>query len=206
MDHKGIVRNYRSDIISSFQNYKRMAEKAVEQLSDTEFFAVIDPESNSVAVILKHIAGNLRSRWTDFLTTDGEKPDRHRDVEFELTADTRASIMSSWKSGWKTLFDTIEPLTEDDMARTVTIRGESHTVVEALNRQLTHYTYHIGQIVFLAKHLRSSDWKTLSIPRNRSEEFNRFLKEERLTGSSRMSSTEAALEFSSRPGKSDQRS
>src|SRR5262249_28765601 len=142
-----------------------------------EFFATIDTEANSIAVIVKHIAGNLRSRWRDFLTSDGEKPDRDRDTEFEMIADTRASLMQFWKTGWQTLFDNIEPLTVDDFSKTITIRGQAHTIVEAINRQLTHYSYHVGQIVLLAKHFKSADWKTLSVPKNRSTEFNQFLAE-----------------------------
>ncbi len=205
MDHKSIVTNYHSDVLRSFRSYKRMAERAIEQLDDNEFYRVIDPESNSVAVIVKHIAGNLNSRWRDFLTSDGEKPDRFRDTEFEvLQDDTRESLMNFWESGWQTLFNAVEPLTEDDLARTVTIRGEPHTVVEALNRQLTHYTYHIGQIVLLAKHLRSSKWQTLSVPRNRSEEFNRFLEEKRLSRRPQTAPTEAPFEFTSTVGPSDE--
>ena len=169
--------NYHADALSSFRNYKKLAERAIEQVSDEEFFAAIDEEANSIAVIVKHIAGNLRSRWSDFLTSDGEKPDRNRDTEFELIDDTRESLMKFWEDGWQTLFDAIEPLTPDDFSRTITIRGEPHTVVEAINRQLTHYSYHIGQIVFLAKHFRSSEWKTLSVPKNRSAEFNQYLAE-----------------------------
>ncbi len=205
MDHKSIVTNYLSDVLRSFRSYKRMAERAIEQLDDNEFYRVIDPESNSVAVIVKHIAGNLNSRWRDFLTSDGEKPDRFRDTEFEvLQNDTRESLMNFWESGWQTLFNAVEPLTEDDLARTVTIRGEPHTVVEALNRQLTHYTYHIGQIVLLAKHLRSSKWQTLSVPRNRSEEFNRFLEEKRLSRRPQTAPTETPFEFTSTVGPSDE--
>jgi len=172
---KTFIANYHTDALSSFRNYKKLAERAIEQVSDDEFFATIDEEANSIALIVKHIAGNLRSRWTDFLTTDGEKPDRHRDTEFEVIEDTRESLMRFWEEGWKTLFDAIEPLTEDDFSKTITIRGEPHTVVEAINRQLTHYSYHIGQIVFLAKHLRSKEWKNLSVPKNRSAEFNRYV-------------------------------
>ena len=164
---------YQSDVLQSFRNYRKLAERAIEQVSDDEFFRAIDDEANSIAVIVKHIAGNLRSRWTDFLTSDGEKPDRNRDTEFEMIGDTRESLMQFWDGGWNTLFNAIEPLTPDDFQRTVTIRGEPHTVVEAMNRQLTHYAYHIGQIVLLAKHFRSTEWKTLSVPRNRSAEFNR---------------------------------
>jgi hypothetical protein len=170
-----MIENYHSDSLTSFRNYKKLAERAIEQVSDDEFFATIDDEANSIALIVKHIAGNLRSRWTDFLTSDGEKADRNRDTEFEIIADTRESLMQYWESGWQTLFGAIEPLTPDDFSKTVTIRGEPHTIVEAINRQLTHYAYHVGQIVFLAKHFRSSDWKTLSVPKNRSAEFNQHV-------------------------------
>ena len=170
-----LISNYQADALQSFRNYKKLAERAIEQVSDDEFFAAIDNEANSIGVIVKHIAGNLRSRWTDFLTTDGEKPDRNRDTEFELIADTRETLMKYWEDGWKTLFDAIEPLTAEDLSRTITIRGEPHTVVEAMNRQLTHYAYHVGQIVLLAKHFRSAEWKTLSVPKNKSAEFNQYL-------------------------------
>ncbi len=190
-----IIKNYHSDALDSFRNYKKMAERAIEQVSDEEFFKTIDPESNSIAVIVKHIAGNLRSRWTDFLTSDGEKPDRNRDTEFELIEDTREPLMGSWKIGWQTLFEAIEPLTVDDFSKTVTIRGEPHTIAEALNRQMTHYAYHIGQIVFLAKHFRSSEWKTLSVPKNKSAEFNQFLAEKQKEGAARMNRLDAPLEF-----------
>ncbi|MBX3291965.1 MAG: DUF1572 domain-containing protein [Acidobacteria bacterium] len=192
-----VAENYLADAISSFRSYKRLAERALEQVSDEEFFARIDDESNSLAVIVKHIAGNLRSRWTDFLTTDGEKPDRYRDTEFELIGDTRESLMQYWEAGWQTLFDTLEALSADDVSKTVTIRGEPHTVVEAINRQLTHYAYHVGQIVFLAKHLRAKEWKTLSVPRNRSAQFNEFLAKRRSEGTSRLGHLEATMEFGS---------
>jgi hypothetical protein len=172
-----IVENYAKDALTSFRNYKKLAERAIEQVSDDEFFAMIDDEANSIALIVKHIAGNLRSRWTDFLTSDGEKADRNRDSEFEIIADTRESLMQFWETGWQTLFDAIEPLTPDDFSKTITIRGEPHTIVEAINRQLTHYAYHVGQIVLLAKHFRSREWKTLSVPKNRSAEFNKHLAE-----------------------------
>jgi len=174
-----IVLNYQKDSVQSFRNYKKLAERAIQQVSDEEFFSTIDEESNSVALIVKHIAGNLRSRWTDFLTTDGEKPDRDRDTEFELIDDSRDSLMQFWEDGWGTLFAAIEPLTPDDFSKTVTIRGEPHTIVEAVNRQLTHYAYHVGQIVLLAKHFKSSEWKSLSIPKNKSAEFNQLLRDKR---------------------------
>lgn len=170
-----IIENFQADTLTSFRNYKLLAERAIEQVSDEEFFATIDEEANSIAVIVKHIAGNLRSRWTDFLTTDGEKPDRNRDSEFEMMGDTRESLMKFWEDGWQTLFNAIEPLTPEDFSKTITIRGEPHTVVEAINRQLTHYSYHIGQIVLLAKHFRSAEWKSLSVPKNKSAEFNQIL-------------------------------
>jgi len=157
-----IIENYHADAVQSFRNYKKMAERAMEQISEREFFHAIDSEANSIAVIVKHIAGNLVSRWTDFLVSDGEKPDRNRDTEFEVIGDTRESLMEFWERSWQTLFENIEPLTVNDFAKTVTIRGEPHTIVEAFNRQLTHYAYHVGQIVFLAKHYKSADWKTLS--------------------------------------------
>ncbi|MBC7900919.1 MAG: DUF1572 family protein, partial [Saprospiraceae bacterium] len=170
-----IIQNYHADTIQSFRNYKKMAEKAMVQVTDEEFFAAIDAEANSIALIVKHIAGNQISRWTDFLDSDGEKPDRNRDTEFEMIGDTRESLMEFWEIGWRTLFDAVEPLTAEDFSKTILIRGEPHTIVEALNRQITHYAYHIGQIILLAKHFRSAEWKTLSVPRNRSAEFNQFL-------------------------------
>ncbi|MBX3265431.1 MAG: DUF1572 family protein [Acidobacteria bacterium] len=195
MNHEAISLNYLEDAIRSFRSYKRLAERALEQISDEEFFVQIDEESNSLAVMVKHIAGNQRSRWRDFLTSDGEKPDRHRDTEFELIEDTRESLMAFWESGWQTLFEALESLSADDLEKTVTIRGEPHTVVEAINRQLTHYPYHIGQIVFLAKHLKASEWKTLSVPRNRSAEFNAFLAAKQAEGAERLDRLEATHEF-----------
>jgi hypothetical protein len=190
------IENYKADALASFRNYKKTAERAIEQVSDEEFFRAIDAEANSIAVIVKHIAGNLYSRWRDFLTSDGEKPDRNRDTEFEMMADTRDSLMEFWETGWRTLFENIEPLTVDDFSKTVTIRGEPHTIVEAMNRQLTHYSYHIGQIVLLAKHFRSSEWKTLTVPKNRSAEYNNFLTEKQAAGETKTNPFEAALEFS----------
>ena len=189
------IENYHADVIQSFRNYKKMAERAVEQVNDEEFFALIDTEANSIAVVIKHLAGNLHSRWQDFLTTDGEKDFRNRDTEFELIDDTRDSLMQFWERGWQTLFDNIEPLTADDFSRTITIRGEPHTIVEAMNRQLTHYAYHVGQIVLLAKHFRSSDWKTLSVPKNQSAQFNQFLAEKQAAGETKTNRVEAPFEF-----------
>jgi len=189
------IENYKADALASFRNYKKMAERAIQQVSDDEFFRTIDAEANSIAVIVKHVAGNLHSRWTDFLTTDGEKPTRNRDTEFEMIADTRESLEKFWEAGWQELFDNIEPLTADDFAKTITIRGEPHSVVEAINRQLTHYSYHIGQIVLLAKHFKSAEWKTLSVPRIKSAEFNKFLSEKQAFGETKTNRLEAPLEF-----------
>jgi hypothetical protein len=165
--------HYIADALARFRESKRLAEGAMAQVSDEEFFRTLDPESNSIALVVKHMAGNMRSRWTNFLTSDGEKPDRNRDTEFETYEDdSREALMRRWEDGWRLVFDAVEPLTEADLLRTVAIRAEPHTVVEAVNRQLTHYAYHAGQIVFLAKHLKSADWKTLSVPRGGSKAFN----------------------------------
>jgi hypothetical protein len=192
---KEIIENFHSDAVQSFRNYKTMAERAMEQVSDEEFFAAIDEEANSIAVIVKHLAGNLVSRWSDFLTTDGEKPTRDRDAEFEIRDDSREALMEFWERGWKTLFDNIEPLTVDNFSKTVTIRGQVHTIVEAFNRQLSHYAYHIGQIVLLAKHFKSTEWKTLSIPKNRSDEFNKFLSNQKVADTVTLNRMEAPAEF-----------
>ena len=173
---KTIARNYLDDALKSFRDYKKLVDKALAQVSDEEFFYTLDPETNSLAVIVKHLAGNMISRWTDFLTTDGEKISRNRDGEFIIQPDSdRAALTEHWEAGWQCLFTAIEPLQSEDLARTITIRGQVHTVLEAINRQLTHYPSHIGQIILLAKHYRSSEWQTLSVPRNRSAEFNNYL-------------------------------
>ncbi len=168
-----ISSHYLDEVRRQFRGHKRLAEGAISQLRDKELFVALDAESNSIAVIIKHLAGNMRSRFTDFLTTDGEKPDRHRDQEFEMYAGaTRAEVMRWWEEGWARVFSALETLKPEDLMRTVTIRGEPHSVLQALNRQVAHYAYHVGQIVFLAKHFRSTEWKSLSIPRGKSEEFN----------------------------------
>lgn len=194
----GFQQNYHADALQTFRSYKKMGERAIEQVSDEEFFALIDAEANSIAIIVKHIAGNLHSRWKDFLTTDGEKPTRNRDAEFELIGDERASLMELWETGWQTLFDNLEPLTTEDFSKAITIRGEPHSVVEAINRQLTHYACHIGQIVLLAKHFKSQDWKTLSVPKNKSAEFNNFLTEQQAAGKTKTNRLDAPIEFSSK--------
>ena len=168
-----VAAQYLDEAHRQMRGHKRLAEGAMAQLKDEELFITLDAESNSIAIIVKHMSGNMRSRFTDFLTTDGEKPDRHRDQEFELVAATkRADLMIWWEEGWARVFGAIESLKADDLMRTVTIRGEPHTVLQAINRQIAHYAYHTGQIVFLAKHIRSSKWKTLSIARGKSEELN----------------------------------
>jgi len=165
--------SYIEDALAVFRYYKRLAERAMEQVTDEHLFAVIDEEANSIAVIVKHIAGNMRSRWTGFLTTDGEKPDRIRDSEFVEPPATREGLLAMWEEGWSRVFSAIEPLTEADLGRTVTIRGEAHSVMQAINRQLAHYPHHVDQIVLLAKHFACDHWQSLSVPRNKSAEFNR---------------------------------
>jgi Protein of unknown function (DUF1572) len=170
-----ISTHYLEESRRQFRGLKRFGEAAMTQLHDEDFFFTLDSESNSVAILVKHLAGNMRSRFTDFLATDGEKPDRFRDREFEVTAaTTRAEVMRWWEEGWAVVMATIESLKPEDVMKTVTIRNEPHTVLQALNRQIAHYSAHVAQIVFLAKHLRSSDWKTLSIPRGKSEEFKKI--------------------------------
>ena len=164
--------SYLKDSVSLFRYYKMLGDKAMAQVSDADLLVALDPESNSIAIIVKHLAGNMISRWTDFLTADGEKPSRDRDSEFVAPPQTRAELFAMWEKGWKAAFDALAPLTEDDMSRTIRIRGEAHSVVQAVNRQLAHYAYHIGQIVFIAKHVTSSRWTSLSIPRGKSSEFN----------------------------------
>ena len=174
--NEALAQHYLEDSIKSFRAYKKLAEKALDQLSEGEFFITLDEEANSIAVIMKHMAGNMLSRWTDFLTTDGEKPDRNRDMEFVIEPKAgKEDVLAYWEKGWQRVFDTLEPLTGADLGKKVLIRGEEHTVIQAINRQLMHYSYHIGQIVFLAKHFRSSEWKSLSVPRNKSLEFNKYL-------------------------------
>ncbi|HEY0097384.1 MAG TPA: DinB family protein [Pyrinomonadaceae bacterium] len=176
--NEALAAHFLEDALAIFRKYKKLAEDAIAQIDDEEFFARIDAEANSVAVIVKHLAGNMRSRWTDFLTTDGEKATRARDAEFEIEPETtRAEVMRWWEEGWSCVFTAVEPLEPADLEHTVTIRGEPHTVVKAINRQLTHYTYHTGQIVLLAKHFKAESWSSLSIARGQTEAFNRSLRE-----------------------------
>lgn len=164
--------SYIEDALAIFRQYKQLGERAMQQVSDQQLFASLDEESNSIAIIVKHIAGNMRSRWTDFLTSDGEKPSRNRDGEFVDPPATREALMKEWEDGWACVFAAIEPLTDADLSRTITIRGEAHSVMQAINRQLAHYPQHVGQIILLAKHYAGEKWRTLSVARNRSAEFN----------------------------------
>ena len=167
-----LTTSYLEDAVGVFQYYKRLADISMSRLTDEQLVQVLDPEMNSIALIVKHMVGNMRSRWTDFLTTDGEKPNRNRDQEFVLPAQTKEELLASWEEGWAIVFGEISQLTDADLTRTVTIRREEHSVMQAVNRQLAHYPYHCGQIVFLAKHLCAHNWESLSVPRNRSAEFN----------------------------------
>lgn len=170
--------DYLRDVDVRFRDLKLLAERAIAQASDDDLQRALDPESNSIAVLMRHLAGNMRSRWRDFLTTDGEKPDRRRDREFEPPVErSRAASLADWESGWTLLFAELGRLEAADLERTVTSRGEPMSVVSAINRQFGHAAQHIGQIVMLAKHYRSSDWQTLTIPRGGSEDFIRKTRE-----------------------------
>lgn len=165
--------SYLEDSLSLFRYYRGLVERALDQLTDEQLFAVLDEEMNSIAIIVKHMTGNMRSRWTGFPEADGEKPGRDRDAEFIHPAKTREELMSAWEEGWGCVFAALEPLSDADMNRITTIRGERHSVMQCINRQIAHYAYHCGQIVFLARHLRSNDWKSLTIPLGESARFNR---------------------------------
>lgn len=166
------------DIRIQARKLKELADKAMAQVRDEDLTVVLDPESNSIAIIVQHLAGNLRSRWTDFLTSDGEKPDRDRDAEFEAHDGAgRAALLADWDQGWNRLFSTLDSLTAEDLGKTITIRSEPHSVVQAVNRGLTHAAYHVGQIVLLAKHFASADWKSLSIPRRQSRQFTEAMRQ-----------------------------
>jgi len=164
--------SYLKEALSLFRYYKKLAEGALAQCPDQGLFQALDEENNSIAIVVKHMVGNMRSRWTDFLTSDGEKPDRNRDSEFEDQPTTRAEILDLWDGGWNCLFTALEALSDASMTETVTIRGEAHSVMQAINRQMGHYSYHVGQIVLLAKHFAGANWKALTIPRKKSAEFN----------------------------------
>jgi hypothetical protein len=189
MDGEALARHFLDDVLLNLRKSKRLADDALAQVDDRQFFRALDPESNSLALIVKHVAGNQRSRWTDFLTSDGEKPDRKRDSEFELDpGDTREDLMARWEAGWALVLASIAALRPEDLMRTVTVRGEAHTALQAIERQLVHYSHHSGQIVFLAKHLAGAAWRTLSIPKGRSKEFDvakdgsRYRTDERFEG------------------------
>jgi Protein of unknown function (DUF1572) len=166
--------SYLQDSLGLFRYYKKLAERAMEQCPDEGLFESFDPESNSIAIIVKHMVGNMRSRWRNFLTTDGEKPDRNRDTEFEDAPKSRDELMAMWGAGWRYVFDALEPLTDEDLTRTVTIRTEPHSIMQAINRQVAHYPHHVGQIVFAAKHFATTStgkWESLSVPRGHSAQF-----------------------------------
>lgn len=171
MAHK-FTTSYVEEALAILEQYRRHGEKAMAQVSDADLNRTLDSEANSIAIIVKHVAGNMRSRWRDFLTTDGEKPDRNRDSEFEEPPASREAMMAMWNEGWELVFSAIRPLTEADLSRTVTIRGEPHSVMQAINRQIAHYAGHVFQIILLAKHFQGTAWTSLTIPRNRSQQFN----------------------------------
>jgi len=194
--------SYVKDSIGLFHYYKKLGERAMAQCPDEGLFTVLDAESNSIAIVVKHMAGNMRSRWMDFLTTDGEKPDRNRDTEFEDAPQTRAALMELWERGWKYVFDALEPLNEEDLTRTITIRTEPHSVMQAINRQIAHYAHHVGQIVFLAKHLTAratGKWESLSIARGKSAEINAKVASGELSGRATLfSSTQSTSDTAGR--------
>src|SRR5580693_2289573 len=165
--------SYPADSLDLFRYYKNLAERAMARVTDEQLLRVLDGEMNSIAVIVKHMAGNMRSRWTDFLSSDGEKPDRDRDSEFTDPPSTREALLALWEEGWQCLFKALEPISQQDMGLTITIRGEAHSVMQAINRQVAHYSYHCGQIVLLAKHFKHDEWQSLSVPRRQSGEFTR---------------------------------
>ncbi len=164
--------SFLSSAIAQFQYYKLLAEKTFNQLPDEKLFWQYNEESNSIATIVKHMAGNMLSRWTDFLTTDGEKENRNREAEFENIIHSRNELLDLWENGWKCLFDALSSLTEEDLEKEIFIRNQGHTVTEAINRQLAHYPYHVGQIVFIGKMICNNDWASLSIPKGNSEMYN----------------------------------
>jgi hypothetical protein len=165
--------SYLRDVLRTYRNYKALGEAALAQTTDDRLHALLDPDANSIAIIVKHLAGNLGSRFADFLTSDGEKADRNRDGEFEMPErPTRDQLMATWNGGWGIALASIDALGPEDIGRTVRIRGEAFTVVEALNRSATHTAYHVGQIVLLAKHFAGPDWKSLSIPKGKSAEYS----------------------------------
>jgi hypothetical protein len=174
-----LAAHYLDEARRQFRGHKRLAEGALAQLTDEELFRVPDAEANSIAVMMRHINGNQRSRFRDFLTSDGEKPDRNRDSEFEQPATTRKDLMDNWERSWAVVFDALATVTPDDLMKTVTVRGEPLTVLQAINRQVAHYAYHVGQIVFLAKHWKGDEWKWLSTPKGKSDTAEAIAAEKR---------------------------
>ena len=173
-----LAAHYLEEVLRQMKGHKRLADGALQQVTDEEFFRELDPESNSIAIVVKHMAGNMQSRFSNFLASDGEKPDRNRDQEFEIgTSAARKDSMQAWEQSWKTVFDSISALKPEDVEKTITIRSEPHTVLQAINRSVAHLAYHTGQIVYLAKYFRSESWKTLSVPRGKTEEFNAKMRE-----------------------------
>lgn len=166
------MESYLNSVVKQFKYYKMLGEKAMEQLQEEQLFWQYNEESNSIAILVNHITGNMLSRFTDFLTTDGEKPWRNRDAEFTNPFNSKEELMNRWNEGWECLLKTLEQLSDADLERIVYIRNDGHTVIEAINRQLAHYPYHIGQMVFVAKMLKNEDWQTLSIARNKSADYN----------------------------------
>jgi hypothetical protein len=166
-----LTTSYLQDSIALFRYYKKLGESALAQCPDAGLFTALDKEANSIATIVKHLAGNMRSRWTNFLTTDGEKPGRDRDSEFEEPPKTRADLFTAWDAGWKIFLDALDGLSDGDLHKTVTIRGEEHSVMQAINRQTAHYCTHLGQIILLAKHFAGDGWKSLSVPKKGSAQF-----------------------------------
>ncbi|MHB8390951.1 MAG: DUF1572 family protein [Acidobacteriaceae bacterium] len=168
--------SYIEDSLRLFYYYKKLAENALNQVTDEQIYALLDEDANSIAIVMNHMAGNMKSRWTDFLSEDGEKPWRNRNREFEQPPATRQTLVLLWEEGWACVFGALKSLTDADLDRTVTIRGEAHSVMQAINRQIAHYSYHCGQIVLLAKHFQHAQWKSLSVPKGKSEEFNEKVK------------------------------
>jgi len=174
-----INNSYLESVQKQFLYYKTLGEKAIDQLEPEQLFVSVNEDTNSIATVIKHLSGNMLSRWTDFLTTDGEKEWRNRDDEFEPNSNTKEEVMKIWNNGWDCFFNALNSLTADQLTTIIYIRNEGHTVVEAINRQLAHYPYHIGQIVFYAKMIKKSEWSSLSIPKNKSNSYNadKFSKE-----------------------------
>jgi hypothetical protein len=171
-EYGALAQHYLETTRANFASQKRLAEKAIAQLDDEQLYVALAAEDNSIAIIIKHLHGNMRSRWCDFLTTDGEKPDRHRDTEFETPPHERAALMQLWEEGWQILFTALDSVNAHNLNSTITIRGENHSVVEAIERQLAHYSHHVGQIVYVAKSLKGDDWQTLSIARGQSQHYH----------------------------------